>query len=218
MKVCIILPNYELSVRRPELDCSQPIDIFFALDASDSLTQEEFTLEKTLVIQLLQRLIDGNRDANAGFLTFTQVINNVQNLESNLLLVQFALNNAVFDREGTSLLAPITYVYDNIFSPGNADLRGNSRKLFFLITDGEDQDSTLMQLTDISRLLEERNVTIITLGIGTLTSTVQLSEIATMPHEQNLLLFSDLNEALANISSIIDRTCKSNSSFKVIVK
>ena len=197
-----------MCVCRPELDCSEPIDIFFALDASDSLTQAEFNLEKNLVIQLLQRLIDGGRDAQAGFLTFTTQINNVQDLAISLELVKFALNNVVFDREGTSLLAPLTYVHDNIFSPTNSNLREGSRKLFFLITDGEDESSTLMQLTDISRSLEERNVTIITMGIGTLTSTVQLSEIASMPHAQNLLLFSDLNEALANVSNIIDRTCK----------
>ena len=190
------------------MDCSEPVDIFFALDASDSLAPEEFNLEKDLVIQLLQRLIDANRDAKAGFLTFTTEINNVQDLQTNLAFTQFALRNVVFDREGTSLLAPLTFVFDNIFTSTNSNLRENSRKLFFLITDGEDQINTLMQLTDISRKLEERNVTIITMGIGTLLNTVQLSEIASMPHEQNLLIFSDLNEALGNVSSIIDRTCK----------
>ena len=189
------------------MDCSAKLDIFFLLDASDSLTEEDFGKEKELVMNLLQRLIDDSRDAKAGYLTFTESVNNVRTLLSNLAIVKFELRDVIFDQEGTNLLVPLEFAYSNIFK-SNSDLRPDSKRILFQITDGRDEFSSIAQLSNISRLLGLENVTTVAIGVGDLIDITQLSAIATQPHEQNLIIFSDLNEALANISNILDRTCK----------
>ncbi|KAI6661081.1 hypothetical protein LOD99_13803 [Oopsacas minuta] len=205
--ILLLLMAFPQQSRLAQLDCSDTLDIFFALDASDSLTLDNFNLEKQLVIELLQRLIDVERSAKAGFLTFTETVSNIRTLTSSLAILQFELRDVIYDSEGTSLLAPITYVNDNIFNPTNPDLQPDSRKLFFQITDGRDEINSISQLAESADLLEQSNVTIITIGVGDLLDLDQLAAIASQPHEQNLITFSDLNEALGNISSIIDRTC-----------
>ena len=189
------------------MDCSSKLDIFFLLDASASLTDADFEKEKKLVIDLLQSLIDDSRDVKAGYLTFTESVNNVRTLLSNLRIVQFELANVIFDQEGTNLLVPLDYAYNNIFT-SNPDLRPGSHKILFQITDGRDQFSNISQLRSTSKLLSAENVTTVAIGVGNLIDTDQLRAIATEPHEQNLIVFSDLNEAIGNISKIIDRTCK----------
>ena len=189
------------------MDCSAKLDIFFLLDASDSLSEEDFEKEKTFVINLLQRLIDDSRDAKAGYLTFTESVNNIRTLLANLLIVQFELRNVIFDAEGTNLLVPLDYAYDNIFT-SNSNLRPDSQRILFQITDGRDEVSSISQLRATSDLLSAANVTTVAIGVGDLIDTEQLTAIATEPHEENVIIFSDLNDAIANVSKIIDRTCK----------
>ena len=179
------------------------------MDSSASLTSEQFNQEKQLVAELLQRLRDTNRDARAGFLTFTESVSNVQQLSMDIALVQFELNRVIFDSEGTSLSAPLNYVHNNIFDASNTELRPNSRRIFFLLTDGRDEVSSESELADISRrLFVDSNVTTVAIGLGQLIDSGQLNAIATDPNEENVIIFSDFTEALGNVSDIFDRTCK----------
>ena len=152
---------------------------------------------------------DTGRDANAGFLTFTEIVANVQMLTNDISVLQSELNSVIFDGEGGSLSAPLNYVRNSIFNPSNANIRPDSSKIFVLITGGSDEVSSASDLADISRrLFVDSNVTTIAMGLGLSIELSQLNAIATDPNEENVIIFSDFTEALGRISEIFNKTCK----------
>ena len=182
-------------------ECTNPVDIFFLIDGSGSLGEEEFVRSKQLVSQILSMydISDRNR---AGYAVFTSYINNVRYLTPEISHLLVHLEYEQYPGTSTNLYKALQFVYQNVFTHGNR--RENTGRVLVVLSDGNDERN-VRELS--SKLETERGVKIFVFAFGDSISQAQLEDIATDPNNDTLFMFSSVSEGILNIQMLSKAIC-----------
>ena len=178
-----------------------PVDIFFLIDGSGSLGEEEFIRSKQLVSQILN-LYDTSDRNRAGYAVFTSQINNARYLTPELSHLLVHLEYEPYPGTSTNLYKALQFVYQNVFTHGNR--RENTARVLVVFSDGNGERN----VRELSLKLEkERGVKIFVFAFGDSINQAQLQEIATDPDNTTLFMFSSVSEGIANIQMLSKAIC-----------
>ncbi|KAI6645894.1 Collagen alpha-2(VI) chain isoform X2 [Oopsacas minuta] len=181
--------------------CTNPVDIFFLIDGSGSLGEEEFIRSKQLVSEILT-LYDHSAQNKAGYAVFTSTINNVRYLtpEINLLLVHLEFEQ--YPGTSTDLYNALQFVHQNVFT--HAKRQENTQRVLVVFTDGKDDRN----VAELSRKLElERRVKIFVFAFGNNLDQAQLEDIATDPDNKTLFTFPTVSGGIDSIQMLSEAIC-----------
>eukprot|EP00800_Vazella_pourtalesii_P013819 TRINITY_DN3379_c0_g1_i2.p1 TRINITY_DN3379_c0_g1~~TRINITY_DN3379_c0_g1_i2.p1 ORF type:complete len:490 (-),score=98.07 TRINITY_DN3379_c0_g1_i2:1336-2805(-) len=180
--------------------CTSPVDIFFLIDGSGSLGEEEFVRSKQLVSEILTQY-DHSEQNTAGYAVFTSSINNVRPLTKQISFLLVHLRYEQYPGTSTDLYNALEYVYQNVFTHSRGE--GNTR-LLVVFTDGKDERN----VAELSRKLEvEKGVRIIVFAFGNDLNQEQLEDIATDPDNSTLFTFSTVSEGIDSIQMLNKAIC-----------
>merc|ERR1711962_1855571 len=160
--------------------CDQnEVDLVFVLDASGSVTPDNFGKVKNFVKKfLLEADIDGGK-VRVGvnvYSTFNEVAFNLNTYSSKKDVLN-AIDALSFKGQGSRLGSALETMSSEMFTDANGD-RANVSNVAIVITDGESDDSPI-PVADAAR---SDGINIYTIGIG-MANTTELEGIANKPSE-----------------------------------
>ena len=182
----------------PPVICTQPLDIYFAIDTSGSLGSVEFMNEIDFVIQIIDSFTSSNN--RYGYLLFANDTTSTE-LVSDADAVKERLKSTPYRGGSTLFLPALDQIYNNYFTPMN--LRPGASRILFFLTDGKSggNQSEIIQRANMLKTISK--VVILTVGFGN-ADQEQLTLIAT----DNLnFTFPNINAARAALNNIVRVAC-----------
>lgn len=184
------------------LDCQEPTDIGFLVDASSSVNSSDFKKAKTFVINFTKQFNISNRAVQISAFAFDDKVQGgfyFKNFSTEQD-ISTAIQNTVYTSGGTNFDIPLTFAREQMFLPQNG-ARDKIKKILIFITDG---DATVTD--EPGQLLRDMDVTVYTIGVGTNVNNNNLDKIATsVKHQYIALSFSLINNIKQNLTS---QACK----------
>ncbi|CAH1783538.1 unnamed protein product [Owenia fusiformis] len=178
-----------------ERQCTQNVDLIFAIDSSGSIFENNFKLLKQFVMSVIQDLPVSNSGTRVGVLTFASTSSIIFHL--NAYTDRKSAMNAVERipyKGGATNIADALQLIRLAMLTSNNGARDNARDAVILITDGAanvNEDDTQPQ----ARMLRNNNVHIMAIGVGHEMKPYELRGMATDPDSNNVRIvnsFSDL--------------------------
>lgn len=167
----------EFAKRQVIQDCRQG-DIIFVVDSSGSIGINNWHHVLDFINQVIDKIGVGPQATQVGFLTYgnrAHIIFNLNNY-TDPALMKAAVSAAKFLDENTNTSGGIATALYTMFTPANGD-RPLAPNVMVIITDGV---STYDNATTIPNAVAAKNkgITLISIGVGNLTSQAELEGIA----------------------------------------
>ena len=195
---------------QPPVECSRPLDVYFAIDGSGSLGLDVFTNEINFVIDTIQSFASPmNR---YGYLIFASEIQANIELNMNSSAVKESLLAANYNGGGTEFLPALDLIFDTYFTPDN--IREGASRVLFFISDGSSEGNFTMIIEKARMLSELSQVEIVTVGFGN-PNLNQLSLIAT---NNNNFSFTTIDEARDAVNMLVAVACPTRKLLTLILQ
>ncbi|XP_061170021.1 mucin-3B-like [Saccostrea echinata] len=150
-------------------------DIVFVLDASESLSHDDFEIEKDFVYNFTKKFKIGRDNVQFGCITFGDTVRNDFYLNTyhdrNQLLQK--IQSLTFLMSGTNTADALKFVRENAFSHSHGG-RHSASRIVVVLTDGKSKD-TNKTIAEAKQL--QHQATVHAIGIGSLVNTQELSAI-----------------------------------------
>lgn len=152
--------------------------MFFAIDGSDSLTDNDFLLEKAFVKEVIEGLyLNEVGGIVIGIVVFSSSIEvNTDFDMSDKESIFSRIDQLQQPKDGTNTFLAIEEVRKQLLNFGRPDVE----KAAIIITDGRSKDST--RTINEAILTKQSNITLAALGVGTLIDREELEGIASASH------------------------------------
>lgn len=142
-------------------------DILVMMDSSASVGQKNFEMSKTFVRHLAERFLTADRQGIASVRVGVAQYSRAARMEvaptSNLTLVAYHTDHAVFQNDGTNVLEAMEFAINNLRSRGDAS--GGKKKLV-LFSDGRSQAVTEAVLEKRVREVADAGVELFVIAVG----------------------------------------------------
>jgi len=136
-----------ITVVAPPMEC--PTDIIFVLDASGSISTNDFGLMKSFLSRLVGRLDIDSGNTRVGLVTYSTNIGTSINLNaySSVVSLRSAISSLAYLGRGTNTSAALAFVRTTMLSSAAGD-RSNVPNVVVVLTDGHssDESSTLVSI------------------------------------------------------------------------
>ncbi|KAI6645895.1 hypothetical protein LOD99_13153 [Oopsacas minuta] len=182
----------------PPIVCTQPLDIYFAIDMSGSLGSVEFFNEIDFVVQIIDSFISTNN--RFGYLLFTDEVISTP-LNRNPTEVKQQLAALPYSGGQTAFLPVLDEIFNNQFTPSNMR-QGVSRILFFL-TDGISTGNETEIVERANQLKTLSNVQILSVGFGQ----ADQNTLAQIASDNLNFTFANIDVAREALSSVVEVAC-----------
>jgi len=128
------------------VDC--PVDIVFVLDDSGGINAANFSLMKSFVSRLVQRLDIDSGNTRVGLITFSTYVRLGFNLNahSSVAAVQSTISSLIYQGGSTNTAAALAYVRRSMLTSAAGD-RSNVPNVVVLLTDGQSDDAATAQVS-----------------------------------------------------------------------
>lgn len=142
-------------------------DILVMMDSSASVGQKNFEMSKTFVHRLAERFLTADRQGSASVKVGLGQYSRAARMEvvptSNLTLLAYHTDQAVFQNDGTNVLEAMEFAINNLRSRGDAS--GGKKKLV-LFSDGRSQAVTEAVLEKRVREVADAGVELFVIAVG----------------------------------------------------
>lgn len=190
------------------LDCTdKKADIYFVIDSSYSINQDNFEKEMEFVHSVVDILDIGPNKTRVGVMTFSDKVNFLVKLEYNLGKDDFMshLNSANYMGGGTDTASALRLLREEGFFGSTSSLRDDAARIAIVLTDGLSltPDVTAREAT----LLKKMGVQIFSVGIGSGIDKRELEDIASEPVTKFLLHVDDFGSLSTVRMKLAARSC-----------
>lgn len=188
-------------------DCTKAVDMVFAIDASGSITREDFQRVVNFVRDLVARLGVENGTARVGVVAFstTPVVQFQLNWYTQVSDMTRQISQMQYIQGSTMTADALDYVRNVMFQPENGD-RPNVDNILLVITDGESNNQTAT--VEAARMLRDRGDTsIISLGVGDWVITYELEGMASHPKARNMFHVDDYETLFTATDLLVSTIC-----------
>lgn len=138
------------------------------MDSSASVGQQNFQTTKTFVELLAKRFLTAPEDRRFSVRVavgqYSRSTKMEQRLTSNFTELSYRVERAVYQNDGTDVLAALTFAMNNL--PSRGDASGNKRKVV-LFSDGRSQGITEPLLEKRVRELADAGLELFVIAVGT---------------------------------------------------
>jgi collagen type VI alpha len=195
-------------------DCSSIGDIFFVLDASGSINEENFKLVKEFALDIVRLLPIGENDVRFGVVLFsdnTQEVFRLNRFNSRADMI-VAIEAIKYIRGTTNTASALNWLRQTGFN-GNGD-RSSVPNIAVVVTDGGSNNKPATM--EAAYLAKEAGIHIVSIGVGDWTNKYELRNLASYPSSANyfpVARFTDLRDIQSRIRDLICnnvRECRSN--------
>jgi len=188
----------------PTGPCANEGDIYFILDASGSIDQQNFDKVIAFTKSVVQELPIDNGRVRFGLVTFSDNANNQWNLNRYTLRtdVLAALDNVVYTRGRTNTAAALDYVRINGFSTGD---RSTVPNIAVIVTDGGSNDKPATMKASYEFKKDGNHL--VSIGIGGWTDEYELRTMASYPSDANYFKVSNFNSLPGIRQQLNDLIC-----------
>ncbi|XP_064613276.1 protein PIF-like [Liolophura sinensis] len=181
--------------------CEGVADVFFVIDGSESIFDEDFLVQLDFVKDVTNDLVLNETDGYVvGALVFSSVVNSEIHLRPVLSQTGFrrSLDQATRIKAGTATHTGLRRTREIIQLEG----RFGVRQVAIVITDGRSKNNTATVIE--ANLLKESGVDVIAIGIGYLIDQTELYSIASNPEFVFILdNFQDMRNFTGNVSALL---------------
>nr|KAI8759927.1 collagen alpha-3(VI) chain-like [Biomphalaria glabrata] len=187
--------------------CLGNLDIIFAVDGSNSMGEDNFNLQKTSLVNLVNKLAVSRDEIHVGVIPFSSSVaaNQVIQLTGNKTSLLETLNKLEYPDEQTRTDLAI----DEAVAMFRRYSRGGSvPKLLMIITDGASTSPS--KTVTSSNIAKADNITIYALGVTKQVDVAELQNLASKPDKVLLTPdFRTLEESLLNATNkaCVDLKC-----------
>ena len=191
-----------------EPGCTRNADIAFLVDASESMTKEDFQKEKELVKKIMDRFDIGINKSHFGLITFSsdaQIrmrFGDYYDLHSCIRAVEqlpFAAGGTRFDKA-------FNLAASDLFTD-RGGVRPDLPKMMVILTDGKQSaDSDAIPVERAVRPLRHLGVRTFVLAVGSQVGLNELQQMVTNP--QDIFFGKDVDALLANAEKIAEKACE----------
>ncbi|GFR90687.1 collagen alpha-1(XII) chain-like [Elysia marginata] len=163
-------------------DCgsSGQADIFFLLDASTSVGEDNFKVMLNFLRAMVNSFRIGPNDVQIGFMTFSNYLRNVNTMRKHPDAASLlkAIDSVTYTKGSTYIHSALRSARRSLFQESNGG-RASAPDYLVLLTDGK---SSFPSFTaDEARLFAGTNITVLSIGIGTNVDLAELTLIASKP-------------------------------------
>lgn len=189
-------------------ECSEIADIAFLVDASESMTKQDFQKEKEVIKKIAATFDVGQTKSHLGLISFSTDAHIRVKFGDHLDLRSFqdAVDKIPFAAGGTRFDKAFGVAANGLFS-ANGGVRPNLPKVMIILTDGKqsaDYDAVPIERSVLP--LRHLGVRIIALAIG---SQVDVSELRHMVNDpKDIHAVKDFDELLDNVKEVGNKTCE----------
>ncbi|XP_048776689.1 uncharacterized protein LOC125680924 isoform X2 [Ostrea edulis] len=150
-------------------------DIIFVLDASESLSSDDFEIEKQFVYNFTKRFKIGSDNVQFGSVTIGDTVRNDFYLNTYRDREQLLrkIKSLTFLMSGTNTAGALKFVNDNAFSHSHGG-RHSASRIVVVLTDGKSKE-TNKTIAEAHKL--QHHATVHAIGIGDLVNTEELAAI-----------------------------------------
>lgn len=188
------------------LDCTKEIDVVFAIDASGSISREDFLRIINFVRDLVSRLGVESGAARVGVMSFSGTpelqfhlnsFNKVSDMTRNISGIKYI--------QGSTMTADALYFVQNtMFTEENGDRPGVDNVLL-VITDGESNNGTAT--VETARKVRDNGTAILSLGVGAWVIDYELEGMASHPKVRNMFHVDDYETLFTATDLLIATIC-----------
>ena len=203
-------PNSPKHVRCCLDTCSQELkmDLGLVLDASGSIGSGNYQLQLNFTRDLLGRVNVGPNKTHVGIINFssgTQILTQL-NRDFTLQEKLRTVDSATYYSGGTdtaSALKEANRVF--AYSEGRRLSSQGATPVIFVITDGQSNDTkATIRAADV---LKQKEITIVSVGVGRGPNLTELHSICTPPASENYFAISDYSALKQKIDQFTSRSC-----------
>jgi len=189
-------------------DCDgKAADIFFVIDASFSITTENFAREMEFIHGVVEILDVSPNKTRVGLMTFSDDADILIRLDHNVSKQQFMTysNNAKYAGGGTDTANALRKLREEGFYGPNVEDRDTVARIAIILTDGLSitPETTAME----ANMLRKVGVQIFSIGIGDGIDKKELIDIASEPVDKFLLHVDDFGALMSIRLKLAARSC-----------
>ncbi len=166
---------------------SESASILVMMDSSASVGQKNFETSKTFVRNLAERFLTAERKLGAtvrmGVGQYSRKAQMEQELTTNLTLVSLQTEEAVFQNDGTDVLAAMEFAIGRLRGRGDAS---GGRKKLLLFSDGRSQAVTDDVLEKRVREVADAGVELFVIAIGNQVNEVNLRTLVSRGRREDI--------------------------------
>jgi len=189
-----------------EVTCRVPADVVVAVDASSSITAENFQRELDFVRELAFGL-NINTDSRMGMIVFSDQATVQFNLNANNNILDILNAISTIQMGGiTNIGQAIVVARDQMFTDA-AGARPNVPRVLVIITNGQSLNITNTVAESMSA--RANKITILVVAVGVDVSRAELEGIASYPTDKNIFNVSDFTQLSSISSAVIQSQCNS---------
>ncbi|XP_052797297.1 collagen alpha-4(VI) chain-like [Mya arenaria] len=193
---------HQASATLPECDGSQ-YDLVFVLDSSSSVGEQNFTVMKDFVNDVIENLDIGPSKTRIGLITFSRypILRIALNSYGDKTLLKAAVDNVPYVQGATETDAAIELLVHVGFAASRSDVPN----IAIVVTDGHSINHN--QTVDAANDAKQRGITMFAIGIGTYINPDELEAIASVPVDRYMYVVSNFNALTRSVAGITARTC-----------
>ncbi|XP_035526625.1 collagen alpha-1(VI) chain [Morone saxatilis] len=177
--------------QRPDYKCpisfSGSADILMMMDSSASVGQKNFETSKIFVRRLAERFLTAEKkrgiNVRVGLGQYSRSSDMLQGLTTNLTLLSYRAEEAVFQNDGTNVLEAMNFAITNL--PGRGDASGGKKKLV-LFSDGRSQAITEAVLEKRVREVADAGVELFVIAIGSQVNEANLRTLVSRGRQDDI--------------------------------
>ena len=183
---------------------SDPVDLVFILDSSNSVTRPNFHIMVQWLRELLHEIKVGDDAAHVGVALFNNMFRNIFVLnqfdDSHDMITE--INQMVYKGRGTKIAKALQQAIKMQISPERG-LRPGVPIHLYLLTDGADESTVEVRMHAETLRRELPLLTITSIGIGGNVDTEQLMAMASEPKQKNMFLLESYQFLQKQMTDVI---------------
>ena len=196
--------------------CENPVDVAFLMDASGSIGEANYKLEKNFVKEVVYAFGVSEAGSHAGIITYSDDAELNINFEKYKSLDSFnqAVDSLPYSKGRTRIDKALDLASNQLFTVQEG-MRPNVPKIAIVMTDGKQTAaSDAVALEKAVAPLHALGVQVFAIGIGTEVDQNELALMVKRPEDVRMSTFEGLQAVVADISL---STCKTTSKLTVVV-
>uniref|UniRef100_A0A8C4NY88 VWFA domain-containing protein n=1 Tax=Dicentrarchus labrax TaxID=13489 RepID=A0A8C4NY88_DICLA len=162
-------------------------DILMMMDSSASVGQKNFETSKIFVRRLAERFLTAEKkrgiNVRVGLGQYSRSTRMEQGLTTNLTLLSYHAEEAVFQNDGTNVLEAMNFAITNL--PGRGDASGGKKKLV-LFSDGRSQAITEAVLEKRVREVADAGVELFVIAVGSQVNEANLRTLVSRGRQDDI--------------------------------
>ncbi|CAF1249281.1 unnamed protein product [Didymodactylos carnosus] len=203
-------PNSPVHIRCCLVTCSQELkmDLGFVLDASGSVLLANYQLQLNFTKNLLRQVNVGRNKTHVGIINFSDTYQNVTWLNSDYNLEQKLekVGKATYFNGATNTALALQQT-NKVFSFENGlrQPEEGAPRVVFVITDGRSDNRTAT--IQAASALKEKEINLISVGVGTELDLVELYAVCTPPASENYFAMANYAALEQKLSQFTSKSC-----------